>query len=235
MNKGLKDLDIQVGHICDLPPAVDGNSATIMPPACPPDPLPPAVTEAPIAPPCPEPVPLPRPFFIEECKPCNMDAVRIKSIPPELGCPPLISGWGAYDGGFKEWYGLAEQQCGVQLSTDAATPFFPNNWGSILDLNTAPLHGTSLVVRGDGSPRLINEAEFRNLAVKLGMLAVMAGIVAAPTAVQNPSGVGLKVVEDGEGGTGLFSTYNDVPIGTPLPLVVAKDAEGLVVGYLIKK
>ena len=213
--------------ICDLPPSDDGNQILINPPPCPPAPEPAVVTEAPIAPKCDEAPPLPEPFFIEKCLPCDWSAVCTPSTPPEIGCPPIVAGWGGYDGGIKEWFKLSHDKC------NSVVPYDQYDWHSTLDLVSHSEHITELMIRYDGNLRQINEMEFRTLAARMATLGVTLGLLAPSTAVPDPTAMGLKVIYGNEGQAALTMTYNDQPIGTPLPLAAMLGVDGKIKGFVI--
>lgn len=225
-------ISLQDVKTCTQPELEDGTQAVIVPPACPPAPAPALVSEMPVCEAEPAPLELPKPVFFSECLPCDWEAVKNRSMPPALQCPTIISGWGAYDGGILDWAGHLADAC--QLARGDIIQYFQTDWASTLDLVSHGLHHTELMVRADGSPRLINEMEFRTLAVRLSMLGVLAGVVAPATAVPSPDSIELAVtVDEASGAAFLHVAYDGKAVGKGLQLAQAADATGKVIGYLI--
>lgn len=162
---------------------------------------------------------------------CNwIPDVCIPSVPPAIGCAPIDSGEGGYDGGVAEWTGNCLEGCDLAIKK-AIDPNFQvylqDNWAHVLDLATHPETTTQLMVRSNNSPREINLQEWHALAYKMFRTGLMAG--AAKELLSN-SNIGLAFVSLGTDTYGLTTTLDGMAVGAPLPLVTITDNDGNVTG-----
>ena len=158
------------------------------------------------------------------------------SFPREIGCSPLVTGWGAYDGGVPWWArdGFCETDCETMLARpDPTKPMYsPADWESFLDLNTSNGFWSRLMVLRNGQPNRMSPQEFTALTHKVITLALAHGIVVAPDQVPSADNLGLSLVTTGADSAGkptygLSATYAGAVVGTPLALVTERNAAGV--------
>lgn len=227
-------------RVCELPPAPDGKQTITMPPPCPaPEPAC-VVLPVPDCPPLPPEKRMPVPVLHRPCLPCNWEAVRFSSTPPEIGCPVIDVGFGKVDGGIKAKF----KHPSVKCPPEYLEHFQQDAWHSVLDLSSAPGFDVWLTVLRNGMTQRISAMEFRTLAVKLVSLAfnsgvsfdlgdfgkVLDGTMRLKQAELKP--IKLKNA-DGSYSYALAQVLDNNIVGMPIPLNEQIDASGNLVGYTI--
>ena len=192
----------------------------------------------PYCPPCAEPPPLQICGLLEQG--CDWRQSCEQSIPREIPCSPLVTGWGAYDGGVPLWArdGFCETGCAVDVRSalDPTRPHYtPNDWESFLDFNTHNEYNVRMTVVRNGHPARISPNEFIALTHKVMQLAHCFGLAVAPADVPKPAQFGLGLVTTGTDANGkpmygLGMMYQGSAIGSPLAMVTERNAAGVVTG-----
>lgn len=224
---------------CGLPPAgVRQTSHTAAPAACPEEYCEQPITILPYCPPCELPPPPQICGLLEQG--CCWKQSCEQSIPREVGCSPLVTGWGAYDGGVPWWAkdGFCVDDCDAKLrkALDPTRPSYrPNDWESFLDLSTHKDFNTRMYVYRNGQPNRISVSEFTSMVHKIVQLANAHNLLIEAEDVPQPSKFGMGMVVTGADAAGkpmygLSTMYNGAAIGTPLPLVATRDATGVITG-----
>lgn len=224
---------------CGLPPATGACKSHVAAPApCPEEYCEQPITILPYCPPCELPPPPQICGLMEEG--CDWTASCKQSIPHAIGCSPLVTGWGAYDGGVPWWAkdGFCVDDCDAKLrmAEDPTRPRYrPNDWESFMDLNTHTDFNVRMTVMRNGHPARMSVNEFTAMTHKVITLAKCHNLLVEPSDVPQPGLFGVGMVKTGNDANGkpiygLSVMYNGAAIGTSMPLVSTRDAGGVITG-----
>lgn len=155
----------------------------------------------------------------------------IVSIPPNLGCIPIMAGVGMWDGGVPAWTEACTTGCELEV-LQAKHPNFKKyvvpQGETLLDLNTHPEQNTRLLVHRGHTGQPINLREFIALAVKMFRVGMKS------TGTVDPNTLGLNYVQALDGSMMLGIVADGVAIGEGMALVPVLAADGTTItGYML--
>lgn len=218
---------------CPAPEGVHGDNDVVLNPVCEPE-----IEEADVCfvPPmasCPEHL-MPKLKATLTCvEPCWKVC---PSTPPTIECPPLKHGWGQHDGG-KHWWADIEYDP-AKCPDHHRRNYLQVQWESTLDHETSTsFHGQLPFYRNNQIAKMTAQV-FINMARKLACIAASNGWLASADSIPKQELFGLSYVVTGQDANGkptygLSSTYDGTAIGTPLPLDVTRDANGVATGVAL--